>query len=30
MNQSFTAAHSFKQKLPAKKLDKIWSNIPFY
>ena len=25
-----TTTHSFKQKLPAKNLDKIWSNIPFY
>jgi len=30
MNQSFATTHSFKQKLPAKNLDKIWSNIPFY
>lgn len=30
MNQLFTTTHSFKQKLPAKNLDKIWSNIPFY
>ena len=30
MNQLFTTTYSFNQKLPAKNLDKIWSNIPFY
>ena len=28
-HESFTTTHSFKIKLPAKNLDKIWSNIPF-
>ena len=28
--ESIIYNNSFKQKLPAKNLDKIWSNIPFY